>query len=410
MRLGIYSDMVYGRDGDGTLSAAHAFIRFVTALPPRVDELVVFGRLDPRESRLAYPLPARGVRFVPLPYYRRVSSLGALAASLPRACATFRAELPRLDAVLVFGPHPVALVFAALARLCATPLVLGVRHDYPEYIRGRLPSRAWGWAVPAARSIELAFRAAGRGAAAIVLGDELERRYARGRPVLATGFSLVPAAEVVSPDHAVARDWSGELRLLSVGRLDPEKNPLLLVEVAARLRARDPRWRLTVAGDGPLRPQLERAAAGGGIELLGHVPNGPELWRLYRRSHALLHVSLTEGLPQVLLEAMAAGLPIVATDVGGVRGALSSGARGLLVPPGNPEAAAAALGRLASDAPLRRRLASEGIAHARRHTLESQVDQLATFIREATGYRRAALPTFSAAPPAAPASASSSQK
>lgn len=406
MRLGVYSDMVFGRDGGGTLSAAHAFIRFITALPPRVDELVVFGRLDPRESRLAYPLPSRGVRFVPLPYYRRVSSLAALAKSLPRTCGIFQRELPRLDAVLVFGPHPVALVFAALARRRGTPLVLGVRHDYPQYIRGRLPGRGWGWAVPAARLIELAFRAVGRGAPAVVLGDELERRYTAGRPVLNTGFSLVPAREVVSPEAALSKDWSGELRVLSVGRLDPEKNPLLLGEVIARLRARDPRWRLTVAGDGPLRPELGRP----GIELLGHVPNGPELWQLYRNSHALLHVSLTEGLPQVLLEAMAAGLPIVATDVGGVSGALGGGTRGLLVPPGDADAAAAALDRLASDAHTRRWFALEGIAHARRHTLERQLDGLAAFVRQAAGYSRAPLPALKAAPPAAPASASSSQK
>jgi glycosyltransferase involved in cell wall biosynthesis len=410
MRLGVYSDMVFTCDKAGTLSAAHAFIRFITGLPPRVDEVVVFGRLDPRESRLAYPLPSVGVRFVPLPYYRRVSSLGALATSLPRACATFRAELPRLDAVLVFGPHPVALIFAALARRRGTPLVLGVRHDYPEYIRGRLPSRGWSWAVPAARSIELAYRAVGRGAPAVVLGNELERRYSRGRPVLSTGFSLVPEREVVAPEAALAKDWSGELRLLSVGRLDPEKNPLLLADVVGRLRARDPRWRLTVAGDGPLRPALQQRAADAGIDLLGHVPNGPELWRLYRRSHVFLHVSFTEGLPQVLLEAMAAGLPIVATDVGGVSGALGAGTRGLLVPPGDAGAAAAALERLASDAHLRRWFAIEGIAHARRHTLEGQLDGLATFVRNAAGYSRTPLRPPRAAPPAAPASASSSQK
>jgi glycosyltransferase involved in cell wall biosynthesis len=254
--------------------------------------------------------------------------------------------------------------------------------------------------------IELAFRAVGRGAPAVVLGDELERRYTAGRPVLNTGFSLVPAREVVSPEAALTKDWSGELRVLSVGRLDPEKNPLLLREVIARLRARDPRWRLTVAGDGPLRPELGRP----GIELLGHVPNGPELWELYRNSHALLHVSLTEGLPQVLLEAMAAGLPIVATDVGGVSGALGGGTRGLLVPPGDADAAAAALDRLASDAHLRRWFALEGIAHARRHTLERQLDGLAAFVRQAAGYSRAPLPALKAAPPAAPASASSSQK
>ncbi|HKN92912.1 MAG TPA: glycosyltransferase, partial [Thermoleophilaceae bacterium] len=290
----MYSDMVFRRDGR-TLSAGHAFISFITGLPPRLEEVVVFGRLDPRAGQLPYQLPPQGVRFVPLPYYRRVTSLAALGASLPRACNAFRVELPRLDAVLVFGPHPVALAFAALARAHRTPLVLGVRHDYPEYIRGRLPGPAWRWAVPAAGAIEVAFRAAGRSAPTVVLGDVVARRYGRGRPTLATHFSLVPAHEIVSDAAALGRDWSGELRLLSVGRLSQEKNPLLLVDVLALLRARDPRWRLTVAGDGPLRQPLARLAAerglGAALELAGNVPNGPELWRLYRRSHAFLHVS-----------------------------------------------------------------------------------------------------------------------
>jgi len=404
MRLGVYSDMVFCRSGR-TLSAAQAFISFITRLPPRVDELVVFGRLDPRECRMAYPLPERAVRFVPLPYYRRVTSLAALGASLPRACRTFHHELERLDAVLVFGPHPVALAFAALARAHGTPLVLGVRHDYPEYIRGRLPGPAWRWAVPAARGIELGFRAAGWRAPAVALGEVIARRYACGHATLPAEFSLVPASELVSADAALAKDWSDELRVLSVGRLAQEKNPLLLVDVLVRLRAHEPRWRLTVAGDGPLRQPLQRLAAERGVEaaveFTGHVPNGPELWRLYRRSHAFLHVSLTEGLPQVLTEAMAAGLPIVATDVGGVRGALGAGRRGLLVPPDDAGGAAAALERLAGEPHLRHALSLEGLAHARRHTLEAELDQLAAFVR--SGAR-------SAIPPAAPASASSNQK
>ncbi len=390
MRLGVYSDMVFRRDGR-TLSAGHAFISFITGLPPRVDEVVVFGRLDPRDGRMPYPLPPRGVRFVPLPYYRRVTSLGAVAASLPRACSAFRAELPRLDAVLVFGPHPVALAFALLARAHRKPLVLGVRHDYPEYIRGRLPGPGWRWAVPAAGAVELGFRAAGRRAPAIVLGDVIARRYGGRRPTLATHFSLVPAHEVVSDAAALGRDWSGELRLLSVGRLAQEKNPLLLVDVLARLRARDPRWRLTVAGDGPLRQLLERVAADRGLDaaldLAGNVPNGRDLWQLYGRSHAFLHVSLTEGLPQVLIEAMSAGLPIVATDVGGVSAALGAGACGLLVPPRDAGAAAAALERLAQQPRLRERLALEGLARARRYTREAELDRLASFVQSAVPVR-----------------------
>jgi glycosyltransferase involved in cell wall biosynthesis len=383
MRVGVFADMVFHRVGD-TLSTRHAFIRFVTSLPPRVDEVVLFGRLDPAPGRAAYAIPDAGVRFVALPHYPRVTSLGPMLGSLPRACATFAAELRHLDAVLVFGPHPVAVAFAALARGRRVPLVLGVRQDYPSYIRNRLPSAAWAWSVPAAYGLDQAFRALARSAPAVLAGDDLARRYARAAPVLSTGFPLVSERDIVG---GPARDWDGSIRVLSVGRLEQEKNPLLLVDILAALRSRSPRWRLTVAGDGPLRPALAAGVAarglGDAVELLGDVPNGPRLWELYRSSDAFLHVSLTEGLPQVLLEAQAAGLPLVATGVGGVAAALGGGERGLVVAPGSAEAGAAALERLASDPALRRRLVRAGLAHARLHTLERELDRLAAILAAA---------------------------
>jgi glycosyltransferase involved in cell wall biosynthesis len=412
MRLGVYADMAFRLDG-GVPASRQAFVRFLSSLPPRVDEVVLFGRLDPIAAPAAYPLPQAGVRFVALPHYPRVSAVAAMAGSLPGTCATFARELPGLDCVLVFGPHPVALALAHVARRAGTPLVLGVRQDYPEYIRHRLPGPGWGWAVPAARCLDLAFRSLARRTPAIALGAELARRYAGGAPVLDASLSLVPARELVSLPDALGRDWGGTVRVLSVGRLDPEKNPLLLLDVLAALKGRAPRWRLTVAGDGPLRAELAAAVAARGledtVELVGEVVNGPELWALYRRSHAFLHVSLTEGLPQVLVEAQASGLPVVATDVGGVGAALGHGARGLLVAPADAAAAAAALERLAADAGLRERLVSAGLEHAGGQTLERQLDRVTGFVREAAapGYRGAAR---SASPPAAPASAASSHR
>jgi glycosyltransferase involved in cell wall biosynthesis len=387
MRIGVYSDMVFRRDG-ATVSTDKAFIRLVTALAGRVGEVVLFGRLDPQPGRAHYALSGGHIRFVPLPHYPRVADLGKLLATLPRASAAFRAELGSLDAVLIFGPHPVALAFAVLTRRAGVPLVLGVRHDYPEYVRHRLPGPGWGWAVTAAGAFDRGFQRLARSAPTVAVGPELAARYARsGGDVLELGVSLVPAHEVVTPARALARDWDGELRCLSVGRLAPEKNPLLPLDTLELLHRRDPRWRLTVAGDGPLRPAVEEAVAarglGASVDLLGEVANGPWLWDLYRRSHAFLHVSLTEGLPQVLVEAHAAGTPVVATDVGGVGAALAGGQRGLLVPPRDAAAAAAALERLAAEPQLRRRLVLAGIEQARRETLEAQVERLAAFMAQA---------------------------
>jgi len=112
----------------------------------------------------------------------------------------------------------------------------------------------------------------------------------------------------------------------------------------------------------------------------GYVPIDDGLWDLYRRSHALLHVSLTEGVPQVLLEAFAARLPVVATDVGGV-GELVRG-RGWLTPPNDADAAASALTELASDAERRTELVERAAEEIRRHTLEAECAALASFLAQ----------------------------
>jgi glycosyltransferase involved in cell wall biosynthesis len=391
LRLGVYSDLKYRRDDDG-LSTDRAFIRFVTSLPPRVDEVVIFGRLDPEEGRYPYALPTEGVRFVALPFYPKVTALRGLVGAVRRSAAIFRAELDRLDAVWIFGPHPLSDRFARIARKHGTPLVLGVRQDYPSYIGNRLPSRLWSWAIPVAHGLERSFRRLGRRAPTVALGSEIAANYSGGAPVLTTGFSLVRGEELASEEEALAKPWDGPIRVLSVGRLDPEKNPLLLVEVAELLRKRDSRWSLAIAGDGPLQDALERRIAERGldeaVELLGYVPNGPELWTEYGRSHAFLHVSLTEGLPQVLFEAQGAGLPVVATDVGGVSAAVGGGESALLVPPEDAAAAAHALMRLAADEPERRRLIAAGLANARKQTIEAQLDRIAEFLRAAVDQAR----------------------
>lgn len=385
MRLGVYSDQVYRRDGE-TVSTNRAFIRFVTNLPPRVSKVVVFGRLDPVPGRSPYCLPTGPVEFAPLPYYRNVKELGALLRSVLGSCTTFARALDQLDAVWIFGPNPMAMVFAWIARRRGTTVYLGVRQDYPAYIANRLPNRLWLWAVPLAHLMDLAFRGLARRAPTVVLGDGLAHRYRGGSaPVLSIGFSLVRGSELMPLAEAEAKPWDGELRLLTVSRLHPEKNPLLLAEILAALRNRDPRWNLTIAGEGPLQEELERRLDALGqresVRLPGEVPNGPELWKLYRESHAFLHVSHTEGLPQVLFEAQAAGLPIVATAVGGVSAALGGGSLGLLIPPSDASSAVDCLERLAGDPSLRQRLIRTGLEHASTQTLDAQLDRVARFFR-----------------------------
>jgi glycosyltransferase involved in cell wall biosynthesis len=141
---------------------------------------------------------------------------------------------------------------------------------------------------------------------------------------------------------------------------------------------------LLVCGEGSLAEALARRVRELGVqesvELVGYVPVDDGLGRVYGGADAFLHVSWTEGVPQVLVEAAAAGLPIVATAVGGVTATVGDAA--LLIPPGDAEAAAAAVCEVLDDALLRERLIRRGAALARAATLEAQSGRLAAWLRD----------------------------
>jgi glycosyltransferase involved in cell wall biosynthesis len=389
MRLGVYTDYPY-HIRDGEPYGERAFVVFIARLAPRFSRLAVFGRLDPSGSTRARYRLGSEVDFVPLPYYRTLGNPGEALRSLGTATRRFWRGIADLDCVWLLGPNPFAVVFAILAMLRRKRIVLGVRQDYPTYVRARYPKRPAIRAMAAV--IDLSFRALARIYPVVTVGPELAATYSRSPALLEIAVSLVEADEIVSPEEASKRSWEGERRVLSVGRLEEEKNPLLLAEALGILSADGQRWKLTVCGEGPmeddLSAELERLGVAGSADLRGYVAQGEGLGRAYRDSHAFLHVSWTEGLPQVLLEAFAAGLPTVATDVGGIRRAVGDAV--LLVPPGDPDAAAAALSEIASDPELRARLVDAGHEYVAARTLTRESMRVADFIIETAGGEPAA--------------------
>jgi glycosyltransferase involved in cell wall biosynthesis len=375
----VFSDDPYARV-DGVAHGEMAFTLFLVALREHVERLVIVGRLDAAPDRGRFALPP-DVEFASLPYTRDLSQPLEVGRSLLPTLARFWRVLDAVDGVWLLGPSFLGVLFAAIARARGRSVAIGVRMSYPEYIRHRHPERR-GLHL-AARALEAAWRGLARRVPAVVVGSDLARRYRSSRRLLSTQISLVAAEDVLDDDTALGRPYGDRLRLLAVGRIDAEKNPLLLADILAGLRRLDERWQLTVCGDGPLRVALAARMRELGVEqvceLRGHVP-ARELRDIYRDSHALIHVSWTEGVPQVLFEAFAAGVPVVATDVGGVRDLVSRGDTALLVPPGNAEAAIAALRRLVDDPQLRTRLVRAGLQQARRHTIEAGSRTVARFV------------------------------
>lgn len=166
----------------------------------------------------------------------------------------------------------------------------------------------------------------------------------------------------------------GRLIIGSLGRLSPQKGYAHLLDAVALLADAHPELVVALAGEGPLRGDLARQAIALGlserIHFLGHRR---DVQTVYDAMDIFVLPSLYEAMPFALLEAMAMGLPVVATDVSGVPEAITPGEAGYLVRPGDPEALAASLRPLLDSFELRRRMGLAGRDRVIRHFSQSEM-------------------------------------
>lgn len=186
-------------------------------------------------------------------------------------------------------------------------------------------------------------------------------------------FAPAPAARVLELRGRLGIG-EGERVILCAGRLSREKAHRDLVEAAAVLPAG---VRIVIAGGGPERGRIEeqcrRLGVADRVLVAGHQP---DLAPFYSMAEIAVLPSHSEGSPNVLLEAMAAGVPVVATAVGGVPEIVADGESALLVDKGNPAALAAALGRLLEDRELGGRLAAAARQRALHYRPELYCERL----------------------------------
>lgn len=270
----------------------------------------------------------------------------ALVGTLARDASLLHAHVGEDLAVV-----PVAL---AAARRHRVPFVLTV-HSSGADIDGQ------GLRGAALRHLGARLEAVGaRHADAVIALTRRRALLLRRDGVDARRLHVIPSGVVPAGARPAGDDPLASVprpRVLFVGRLAHQKGVRHLVEAAARMRTADAH--VCLVGDGAQRPSLERLVArlalGARVHFLGFRPHG-EIDGLMRAADVLVLPSLYEELGSVLLEAMQAGLPIVATRTGGIPEAVGDAA--LLVPPRDPPALAAALDALLADRGRRARLSA----------------------------------------------------
>ena len=165
-------------------------------------------------------------------------------------------------------------------------------------------------------------------------------------------------------------------RFVSVGRLSSQKNHMLLIQAFKKVVEKKHNVLLTIAGDGSLRELLinyvHQLALDDKVVFLGEIADVPNL---LAQCDAFVLSSDYEGLPLTLLEAMAAGLPIISTNVGGVSDIVINEENGLLVPSKNCDMLADSMDRLISDLELRKKLLNNAPKMARQYDISSFIDK-----------------------------------
>lgn len=208
-----------------------------------------------------------------------------------------------------------------------------------------------------------------------------------------------PANDARADELPVAPQPKRPPELLCVGRLSPEKGHLVLIEALDELQRRGTAFRCTLVGDGPLRPTIESELARRGLSKQVHLTGSLDPGQVdhqYATAGAVVLASFSEGVPVVLMEAMARGIPVVATHVGGIGELVESGVNGLLVHAGDAQALAAALHSILSDADFARSLGARGVQKVRdEFDLDRSADRLLELFEQVTRSHRAKTATGS---------------
>lgn len=312
----------------------------------RFEPLIVCGPQTGSEGSLHEEVRRRGVELVVVPdLVREVDPLRDVRA-VPALTRLFRQR--GIDVVHT-NSSKAGIVGRLAARRAGAPRVLHTVHGWPFHDQQPVLARAV-WQSLERRTAPLAERlvvvADADRAKGLAAGVGTADQYVTVRSGLELddyGFNPALRAAV----RAELGIPAGAPVIGSVGRLSPQKDPLLLLDAVLPLLRADPELRLLLVGDGPLRPAVERAVSGSAqVVLTGLRRDVP---RLLNAMDVFVLASRWEGLPRTLLQAMATNVPVVATDADGVRDVVVDGVTGRLVRRGNADGLRAATADVLAD-------------------------------------------------------------
>ena len=383
MTLGILYHMPFWRDADGHLwEAEGSFARYVDSLAPYFDEILLSVPVFDAPQASGSRVRASNVRLSPLPYFPGPRQFYPM---LPRIHGRLKAWITQCDVVHLRIPTPAAIFAFRIARARRKPVFLLVVGDY----QALLPHLQYQGAKKAlfgayVRFEEWALRHMIARALTFVNGAALRRKHeAQGARVFETKTTTLSLADIAFREDTCG---AGRIRLLTVSRIDPRKGLRVLPAAVAELVKSGYDVSLDLIGPtigligdderDAIGTEATRLGVSDRVNLMGPVALD-RLMTLYRDYDVfVLPTRPGEGIPRVLMEAMANGTPVVTTNVSGIGSLITDGQNGLLIGEASAAAVASAVKKLITAPDLRRQLIQGGYATARAHTLERQAAEM----------------------------------
>ena len=363
---------------DKKYSTNASFINFTNSFLAYFEELIFCVPVS-REARKSgnFQVNSVKIKVVELPFLAsNFQYFLHLIYHLKATWKTIEKNLPNWDLVwIVEGPQLVPYIAMLLCKSKKKPYFFYIRGNLKRQVaHRRYPLIKKIMAILGTSFLGLLSRLFASNSLTFCLGEELYQAYARKKN--ADIYQVVPTSIYEKDILKKWKDIPQKVSLVYVGRLENMKGIKFLIEAVKRLEEQDLPIKLKIVGAGPAENDLRKMVSDYNlndyISFLGYIPYGPDLLKIYRSSDIFVLPTLSEGIPKVLAEAMSQGLPIIASNVGGIPVVVNNRKNGLLVPPGDSEAIYKAIAGLVENKKLLKEISQNNIQDAKEFTIEVQ--------------------------------------
>jgi glycosyltransferase involved in cell wall biosynthesis len=377
-QYGYFTEGVYYKNGTGEVYTSDIFITFFQKLNLN-KEITALGRLAKQEFSPKYQLK-KDINFVSISYYK---SLRSLIITLPfyilRNAKKIILFIQRIDLLFVSASGPISILLLWLMKIKRKKNFLFIRQDTRELIKAKyhdsfIPKLIANWIES---SIEKIVKK-NNNVTIFTFGDDIFSRYSKiSNFVIPVADSRFENSQIISPIELFTNKESYK-NLLYVGRLAKGKGLEFLIETLYELPIK--KFKLTIIGDGNIKNDLislvKKLNLIEKVVFKGYIPFGKRLLKEYSSNDVLIFPSFSEGLPQVVLEAMARGVIVIATRVGGLTNLIKDGENGFLFEPGDKKGLLKIIREIQTNELPLLTIRKNGINTAKKYSFEKQATKI----------------------------------